>query len=464
LKLVFLRSLAFRLTLWYAGIFSLSSCIAFVFFYLLVSQTILQRIDQDLQDKAGTFSAVLSGKGIAGVKNLAVMEARAAGEKKIFFRLLYPDGEVFASSHMAYWQQIRVEKEAVDQLINNGGAIFKTVAIGPSDQKVRVLYHYAGRGVLLQTGLSMETYAHFFAAFKKVFGVTMAIVVFLSALFGWFMAVKALSGVARITETAEGISGQTLSARVPETGTNDELDCLARTFNKMLNRIERLVKSIVEMSDNIAHDLKSPITRIRGTAEITLLEKADVGEYQAMAASTIEEADRLLDMINTMLVISRTDAGAGDYSFEQTDISALVTSACDLFLPVAQDRQIDFQFTIDQEVKAQADKAMIQRAVSNLIDNALKYTPSGGRVSVAVKHKDRTGVFIEVSDTGRGIDPVDRERIFERFFRCDPARGQGGTGLGLSLARAVVREHGGDVMVKSTPGQGSLFVMTLPLF
>jgi len=107
---------------------------------------------------------------------------------------------------------------------------------------------------------------------------------------------------------------------------------------------------------------------------------------------------------------------------------------------------------------------MIQRAVSNLIDNALKYTSSGGRVSVTVKHKERADVFIEVSDTGRGIDPGDRERIFERFFRCDPARGQGGTGLGLSLARAVVREHGGDVMVKSTPGQGSLFVVTLPLF
>lgn len=111
------RSLAFRLTLLYAGIFILSSCIAFVFFYVLVSQTILNRIDQDLKDKAGHFSAVLSVKGIAGVKHLAVMEARAAGEKKIFFRLLYPGGEVFASSHMAYWQKIEVAQGAVDQLV-----------------------------------------------------------------------------------------------------------------------------------------------------------------------------------------------------------------------------------------------------------------------------------------------------------------------------------------------------------
>ena len=158
----FFRTLAFRLTLWYAGIFTVSSCIAFIFFYFLVSQTILQRIDQDLLDKAGIFSAVLSVKGILGVKKLAVLEARAAGEKKIFFRLLYPDGEVFASSHMSYWQSIRVGQEAVKKLIKEKKEIFETIEIQPDNQKVRVLYHFAGPGVLLQTGLSMETYSHFF--------------------------------------------------------------------------------------------------------------------------------------------------------------------------------------------------------------------------------------------------------------------------------------------------------------
>ena len=455
------RSLAFRLTLLYAGIFILSSCIAFIFFYVLVSQTILNRIDQDLEDKAGHFSAVLSVKGIAGVKHLAVMEARAAGEKKVFFRLLYPNGEVFASSHMAYWQKIEVAEDAVDQLVKEKKDIFKTVTILPDHQKIRVLYHLAGPGLLLQTGISTDSYDHFKAAFKKVFVLTMTIVVVLSALSGWFMSVKALSGVAEITETAERISGQTLSARVPESGTGDDLDFLAKTFNKMLDRIEHLVKSIVEMSDNIAHDLKSPITRIRGLAEITLMEKGGREEYQAMAASTIEEADTLLDMINTMLVISRTDAGEGEFFIEQTNLSALVSGACDLFLPVAQDRKIDFQYTIEENCTIMADRRMIQRAVSNLIDNALKYTPAGGGVKVGLAVKHRRQVHITIEDTGQGIDSQYLEKIFERFYRIDPVRGRSGTGLGLSLARAVIREHGGDIMVDSTPGQGSRFVIVL---
>ncbi|MFO7883844.1 MAG: ATP-binding protein [Desulfobacteraceae bacterium] len=455
------RSLAFRLTLLYAGIFILSSCIAFVFFYVLVSQTILNRIDQDLKDKAGRFSAVLSVKGIAGVKHLAVMEARAAGEKKVFFRLLYPSGEVFASSHMAYWQKIEVAKGAVDQLVKGQKNIFETVSILPDHQKVRVLYHRAGPGLLLQTGLSMDSYDHFKAAFKKVFVFTMTIVVFLSAVSGWFMSVKALSGVAEITETAERISGQTLSARVPESGTGDDLDFLAKTFNKMLDRIEKLVKSIVEMSDNIAHDLKSPITRIRGLAEVTLTEKGGREDFKAMAASTIEEADTLLDMINTMLVISRTDAGEGEFFIEQTDLTALVSSACELFLPVAQDRKIDFQYTIEKNCTIMADRRMIQRAVSNLIDNALKYTPAGGNVTVELAVKHRRQVHITIKDTGQGIDPQYLEKIFERFYRIDPVRGSSGTGLGLSLARAVIREHGGDIMVDSTPGQGSRFIIVL---
>ncbi|MEA2059570.1 MAG: HAMP domain-containing sensor histidine kinase [Thermodesulfobacteriota bacterium] len=191
------------------------------------------------------------------------------------------------------------------------------------------------------------------------------------------------------------------------------------------------------------------------------MEKGGREDFKAMAASTIEEADTLLDMINTMLVISRTDAGEGEFLIEQTDLTALVSSACELFLPVALDRKIDFQYTIEENCTIMADRRMIQRAVSNLIDNALKYTPAGGNVKVELAVKHRRRVDITVEDTGQGIDPQYLEKIFKRFYRIDPVRGSSGTGLGLSLARAVIREHGGDIMVDSTPGQGSRFVIVL---
>ncbi|MCP4114971.1 MAG: HAMP domain-containing protein [Desulfobacteraceae bacterium] len=456
------RTLAFRLTLWYAGIFTVSSCVAFILFYFLVSRTILNRIDQDLLDKANGFSAVLSMKGVTGVKNLAVLEARAAGEKKIFFRLLYPNGQVFATSHMAYWKNLRVGEEAVKGLISGKKNVFETVALRPDSQRVRVLYHFSGPGVILQTGLSMETYSHFFVAFKRVFIVAMAVVVLLSALCGWFLSRKALAGVGAVTETASRISGSNLDARVPETGNQDELDYLAKTFNKMLDRIAGLVASIREMSDNIAHDLKSPITRIRGLAEITLVQGGDRQAFESMAASTIEESDRLLDMINTMLVISRADAGEGGFRFEPVDVSALVAEACDLFAPVAEDKGVGLECSVPGGAQVMADIGMLQRCLTNLMDNALKYTPARGRVWIEVDADPSDRVEIRVHDTGEGIGEEDRGRIFERFYRVDPSRSEAGAGLGLCLARVIARSHGGDVTVSSVVNGGSCFSISLP--
>ncbi len=456
------RTIAFRLTLWYAGIFSLSSCLVFVLFYFLVAHTIQTRLDQDLVDKAGRFSAVLGVQGISGVKKLAVLEARAAGEKKIFFRLLYASGEVFASSHMGYWKEIQVEKAALQGLIMGQKNVFETVRAGPDAQEIRVLYHLTGHGVILQTGLAMETYSHFFKAFKRVFLVAMTLVVLISAVCGWFLSQKALAGVEAVTLTARRISGTNLDARVPVTGSQDELDVLANTFNTMLDRIAGLVANIREMGDNIAHDLKSPLTHIRGLAELALLGDKNPRAFETMAASTIEAVDRLLSMINTMLVISRADAGEGEFKFEPVDLSALVREACELFDAVAEDKDIQLAFMAPSPSVVRADRGMIQRVLTNLIDNAIKYTPRGGRVWVDVVDDGGDRVEIQVHDTGVGIAVPDIERIFDRFSRVDPSRSESGAGLGLCLARAIARGHGGDICVESALGQGSVFFLRLP--
>jgi len=230
----------------------------------------------------------------------------------------------------------------------------------------------------------------------------------------------------------------------------------------MLDRIAGLVASIREMSDNIAHDLKSPVTRIRGLAEITLVQGGDRQAFESMAASTIEESDRLLDMINTMLVISRADAGEGGFRFEQVDVSTLVAGACDLFAPVAEDKGIHLECSVPERVQVMADIGMLQRCLANLVDNALKYTPARGRVWIEVDDDLSDRVEIHVHDTGEGIKAADCERIFERFYRVDPSRSEAGAGLGLCLARAIARGHGGDVTVTSVLNGGSCFSMTLP--
>jgi heavy metal sensor kinase len=275
------------------------------------------------------------------------------------------------------------------------------------------------------------------------------------------MARRAVSGVEAVTRTAQKISEGTLDERVPVKARGDEIDQLATTFNQMVNRIQTLLTEIKEMSDNIAHDLKSPITRIRGIAEVTLSTGKSLNEYENMAASTIEECDRLLDMINTMLMISKAESGVDRLSREEIDVDGLVREACELFGPIAEDKGVTLSYDVPNKSHLIGDHRMIQRMLSNLLDNAIKYTASRGAVSVSVSEDERD-VVITVKDTGVGISPSDLPRIFERFYRCDQSRSEPGIGLGLSLARAIARAHGGDITVMSTPNQGSTFMITLP--
>ncbi len=455
------RTIHFRLTLWFTGVFSVSAAVAFILFYYLAVQTLQDQIDQELLDKAAQFSTVIRQSGMRGAGNLAVIESKAAGEKMIFFRLMYPTGEVFATSHMSYWKDIQVDQDRLDRLMEKKAPVFDTRRMD-NDHRARILYAFVARNAILQTGITMESQSRLLSAFKRVFMVAMGFIVGFSALSGWFLLHKALSRVDTITRTVRGITGSSLQKRVPVTGSKDELDHLATTFNEMLDRMESLVSGIREMGDNMAHDLKSPVTRIRGVAEMTLLQGESLEEYHAMAASTIEEADRLLDMINTMLVISRTRAGQGGFHFESLDLTRMVQEACDLFAPVAEDRDIAFSCHVPGRFEVSADKDMLQRAFSNLLDNAIKYTGSGGQIFVEMVRKEDSHVGVQVTDTGPGIPAELHERIFHRFFRAESSRTSPGSGLGLSFARAIIREHGGDIHVSSQPGHGACFTLTLP--
>jgi heavy metal sensor kinase len=457
------HTLAFRLTLWYAGIFMLTSCVAFLFFYFLITSVIRDRTDQDLLGEARTLSSILKVQGINAVKRQIIFEAQAAGEKKIFFRLLSLDGQEFSSSNMSYWRDIGVAKAAIEQMIGGNRPVFNTVSLPDRKHNIRLLYAIIGRNIILQLGQSMENYTRFIEAFRKIFVITMASLFVFAAIIGWFMARRALAGVAAVTRTARQISEGSLKERVPVKKYQDEIDQLAITFNQMLDRIQTLVTGIREMSDNIAHDLKSPITRIRGISEVSLTTGASEKEYENMAASTVEECDRLLDMINTMLVISKTEAGVNKLDAKDLDIGAVVRDACELFQSPAEDKDLRLVCDVPGNFSISGDNRLIQRMIANLVDNAIKYTPAGGSIEVTVNTVNNDAVAITVQDTGIGISEKDMPRVFERFYRCDPSRSEAGIGLGLSFVRAIARAHGGDITVAGGSNRGSTFKVTLPL-
>jgi len=230
----------------------------------------------------------------------------------------------------------------------------------------------------------------------------------------------------------------------------------------MLDRIQDLVEGIREISDNVAHDLKSPITRIRGAAEIVLTTGNSMQEFEQMAASNIEDCDRLLDMINTMLMISQTEAGVGEINRVDVDMARIVKDACDLFQPMAADKGVDLVCNDIESISLKGDVSLLQRMVANLVDNAIKYTAENSIVRVTVQASADQEIVIAIMDTGAGISEKDLPHIFERFYRCDPSRSTSGSGLGLSLARAIAQAHKGRIEVESKVGQGSIFQAILP--
>jgi signal transduction histidine kinase len=318
-----------------------------------------------------------------------------------------------------------------------------------------------GPGVVLQIGEALEEAEEYLQIFRIWFLILLFIVMILSSIIGWFMAKRALLDMEDVTETASEISKGFYDKRVRIKDRFEEIGRLGGTFNSMLDRIEKLLKSMREVNANIAHDLRSPLTSIRGIAEMSLMNERSVDEYKNMAASTIEECDRLIDMINTILEITEVEAGIREPRLEDLDVVRLIRDACELFRPIANEKSIRITEDIPDQLSFRGDRKNLQRIISNLLDNAIKYTPEGGSVSISLRAEEkRINIFFE--DTGIGISETELPHIFERFYRCDRSRSRGGVGLGLSMVKAFTEAMKGSIDVMSTVNKGSRFSVVFP--
>lgn len=458
------RTLAFRLTLWYAVIFTISSFGIFLAFYLSSISLIRSDTDQELLNELGEFSAISASEGLDAVKRAALLEAESEGIDRMFYQIFNMREELLSASDMSYWGDIGIGRTKLKILGESASAakhVFETLAMPERKHRARILYAMIGPDTVLQIGFSLKEGAQFLAGLKKIFITAMPIFLGFAALIGWFMSRRALLGVEEVTRTAGNISKGALGQRVHVKVKGEEIERLATTFNYMLDRIEALIMGMRELTDNIAHDLRSPITRIRVINETALSTGKYMDECNTMAANTIKECDRLLEMVNTMLDISEAEAGASKLEMEKTDMAELIRDACDLFQPSVEEKMVTLISEIPDNAFVYGDIQRIQRMVINLLDNALKYTLSGGTITISV-YGDERQVVLSVNDTGIGISKQDLPNIFNRFYRCDQSRSQAGLGLGLSLAMAIARAHDGNITATSSLGKGSKFTITLP--
>jgi signal transduction histidine kinase len=294
----------------------------------------------------------------------------------------------------------------------------------------------------------------------------LVIVVAVTVLGGVLLSRMLLSRIETINRTSRDIMAGDLSRRIPESGSGDEFDALARNLNAMLEQIESLITGMRQVSDNIAHDLRSPLARLRSRLEVALIEARDVDSYREVVKDTIEETDHLLATFKALLSIAEAEAGAAKERFGEVRLDRLLDDVADLYAPLVEEAGLRFDCGSDAaavegrgNASVLGDRDLLFQALANLIDNAIKYGASGGVVVLSMQPLPDE-VRITVSDRGPGIPETDRPKVLERFHRLEPSRTTKGSGLGLSLAAAVARLHGGELrLADNAPGLAAVLVL-----
>jgi signal transduction histidine kinase len=450
------NTLLFRLTVLYAGMFIVLSLVAFVFIYYRLQTFTIDSIDEELWEEIKVFKALMGSEGLKGVKEELTEATAKDNPDEEFYRIVDFNGEVLAQSDMSSWGSL--DKNSLKPAFYTGGADhrFTTLAIPNREFKARMVSAVIGPTTVIQIGETLREKEEYFKILRNMFALLLITLMFFSLIFGWFIARRALRDMQTVTRAAEDIAKGTYDRRVETIGKFREIERLQRTFNKMLDRIQGLLVSLREINDNIAHDLRSPLARIRGLAEMALMHEKSLDDYRDMAVSTMEECDNLIEMINTMFEITAAEGSLDQEKVEEFELDTLIRNACELFRPLAAEKRIELRKEIPEILPFRGDKKKMQRIVANLIENAIRYTPERGAVTISAAASGGA-VQLHFKDTGIGMSANELPRIFDRFYRCDRSRPHGGLGLGLSLVKAYAESMNGTIAVQSTVNQGSTF-------
>jgi signal transduction histidine kinase len=281
---------------------------------------------------------------------------------------------------------------------------------------------------------------------KQAFGWGLALTLLLGLVGGFVISRGMLSRVDAINRTTSRIMAGELGERIALSGSRDEFDQLAANLNAMLDQIERLLQGMRQVTDNIAHDLRTPLNRLRSRIEVALMSELDRAESRAVLEQTLVDAEAMIGTFNALLEIARAEAGSDRTGFRPVDLTRLCKDLAELYEPFADEKSVTFEHNCPADAWVRANGHLLAQAVANLLDNAIKYTPAGGRVRLAVERASRR-LAITVIDTGPGVPAPERGRVLERFVRLDATRSTPGNGLGLSLVAAVAKLHGAELVL-----------------
>jgi signal transduction histidine kinase len=456
------RTTTFKLTLVYLTVFALFAAFLLGYFALNTRRLITEQITD-------TVNAEITGLSeqyrLGGIRRLViVVDNRARRPGSSLYLVTTFAGEALAGNVTALAPGILDNPgwtETVYHRIDEA-----ETGDHPGHEALVRVFQLPG-GFRLLVGRDLEERERLYHIVLAAGRWSVAIVIVLGLAGGLFVTRRVLRRIDAMTETTRTIMAGDLGERLPVAGTGDELDRLAENLNAMLERIEALMYGLKEVSDNIAHDLKTPLTRLRNRSEEALRTATSEVEYRAALEATIEESEGLIRTFNALLMIARAESGQARDDMSEFDAAEIAHDVGELYEPLAEEKGIALKVEADAPTKVKGNRELVSQALANLVDNAIKYTEprdlvtNGAMPEIVVRAlSEGDRILLTVADHGPGIPDADRGRVVERFVRLEQSRSQSGSGLGLSLAAAVARLHGGELtLADNQPGLKSVIAL-----
>jgi heavy metal sensor kinase len=440
-------SVRVRLTLWYTLVLGLIVLVFSISVYFFVQGRLFQQLDRRLTED---FSVI---DGDVSEENAEVPDFEPEGSTMLF--QLVRDKSV-------YYQSRSYGRSGLPAFMSlpSGKPLSVRTASG---KRFRLLTKTAKNGLLLTVAQDEEVVRSNLNTLLMILVLALPSALVLAAWGGYVMAGRLLRPVASMAQKAESISAENLAERLPVENPGDEFGRLAAVFNRTLARLQNAFERLRRFTADASHELRTPLTAIQSVGEVALQGEADADSYRDSIGSMLEETARLTHLVESLLLLTRADSGRLQVSRQERDVTRLVEKAVEDMRIMAEEKTQRLTTDLGPALQARIDEDILRRALVNILDNAIKYTPRGGTISVKLRLVD-AGVIIEVTDTGPGIPAEHRERIFDRFYRIekDRPREDGGAGLGLAIARWVVEADGGHLELESQENAGSTFRIVLP--